>query len=216
MRRIGRNREKPGSKAILLLILLPVYPVVVHLSIVYEQPVLFVGLLLGLMTALLVLGMRKRGGYLSIALFLVLLVGAVLLWRGRLVDLVYLPPVLVNLALLFVFGRTVLPGRTPLVTRMATLLYGELDARYVRYTRRVTEAWALFFAILAVECVMLAKFAPLEVWSLFTNFLNYVLVFLFFVVEYRIRLVFLPDHPHLGFVEFFRVVAKSDLRSLAG
>ncbi|MDX1431806.1 MAG: hypothetical protein R3286_05090 [Gammaproteobacteria bacterium] len=216
MRQTGQNSGRPRAKAILLLILLPVYPIVVHLSIVYDVPVLLIGLLLVLFTVLVVLAVRKGGNFLSAVSCLVALIAIVVLWRGRPVDLVYLPPVLVNVVLMFLFGRTLLPGRTPLVTRMATLLRGELDETYAGYTRRVTQAWTIFFVFLAVECVVLAKIAPLEVWSLVTNFVNYVLVFLFFAVEYRIRLVCLRGYPHLGFIEFFRVVAKADLRSLAG
>lgn len=215
MRQTGQSSREPRSKALLLLILLPVYPVAVHLSIIYDLPVVLIGLLLGLITLLVALAVRKGGGFLPVALGIVVLAGVVLLWRGRLVDVVYVPPVLINLLLMGVFGRTLLPGKTPLVTRMATLVRGELDADYARYTRRVTQAWTIFFAALALESILLAKLAPLEVWSLFTNFVNYLLVLAFFVVEYRVRLIWLRGYTHIGLVEFFRIVAKTDLRSLA-
>ena len=215
MRQIEPNRVGPHSKAFLLLVLLLLYPILAHLSIVYHLPVLRVSLLLVLLIALVALAVRKGRGFLYATLCLVALTAMVSLWNGRLVDLVYLPPIIVNVLLLIVFGRTLLPGKVPLVTRMATFLRGNIDADHARYTRRVTQAWAIFFATLVIECVVLAVVTPLEIWSLFANFVNYLLVFLFFVVEFHIRRICLPDLAHFGFVEFFRNLAKIDLRSIA-
>ena len=72
----------------------------------------------------------------------------------------YLPPVLVNLALMALFGKTLLSGATPLVSRVASLWRGTLDPVVSRYTRRVTIAWTVFFALMALESIGLALFAP--------------------------------------------------------
>ncbi len=74
----------------------------------------------------------------------------------------------------------------------------------------VTIAWTIFSALMA-----LALFAPLHNWSLFTNFLNYGLVLLLFVIEYQLRLYCLPSHEHLSFRAFCRLLACTDLRTLA-
>src|ERR1700730_6615078 len=46
--------------------------------------------------------------------------------------------------LLLLFGRTLLPGRQPLVTTLAIRLSGRLCAERDVYTRRVTQGWWLF------------------------------------------------------------------------
>lgn len=149
-------------------------------------------------------------------LFGALLAAALSLWWwGDEAALVYVPPVLANLAMMVLFWRTLRPGSTPIVARVASLWRGPLDREVAAYTRRVTVAWTVFFAVMAVESAALALFAPLHVWSLFTNGLNYVFVVLFFVIEYRLRLVCLPRHEHLSFRDFCRLLASTDLRSLA-
>ena len=48
-----------------------------------------------------------------------------------------------------------------------------------------------------------------------TNCLNYLLVLLFFVIEYQLRFYFLPAHEHLSFADFCRLLISMDLRRLA-
>ena len=84
-----------------------------------------------------------------------------------------------------------------------------------RYTRRVTIVRTTFFALMAIESIELALFAPLHVWTLFTNFLNYVFVLLFFVIEYQLRLRCLPGHERSSFQAFCHLLASADLRPLA-
>ena len=94
----------------------------------------------------------------------------------------------INLALLSLFGRTILPGREPLVTRFARKVHGVLPLQIERYTRRVTIAWCIFFAMqLATSAVLFVW--SLEAWSLFVHVLSWPLVVLMFVVEYAYRLV---------------------------
>lgn len=130
-------------------------------------------------------------------------------------SLVYLPPVLINLALFILFARTLLSGRTPLVTRFALVVREPMDRALARYTRRLTAAWAAFFAVMTLESGSLALFAPVEIWSLFTNFLNYSFILVFFIVEYHVRLRCLAGHSHPSFLSFCRMLVKTDLRSLA-
>lgn len=173
----------------------------------------------GLWFAAAVLGLAVaivRGTPSLALLFGALLAAALSLWWwGDAEALVFVPPVLINLAMMVLFWRTLRPGSMPLVGRVASLWRGPLDREVARYTRGVTIAWTVFFGVMTVESAALALFAPLEIWSLFTNCLNYVLVLLFFVVEYRLRLLCLPSHEHLSFPDFCRLLASTDLRSLA-
>lgn len=141
------------------------------------------------------------GGVLAAALG-----GAAALEHGP--PLFYLPPILINLAMALLFGRTLRAGSRPLITRYAMLLHPQLDRDVVGYTRSVTRVWTGFFLFLAAESLLLALYAPLEVWSLFCNVLNYVFTALLFVGEYRYRLRRLPGLDHPGFLQFLSVVMR--------
>ena len=114
-------------------------------------------------------------------------------------------PLAVNLALCGLFGRTLAAGREPMIARFARLERGEaLPADLARYTRRLTVAWTVFFAMMAATSLALAAWGPLAVWSLFTNVINYALVALFFVGEYAVRRVRFRHYRHLSPIEVVR------------
>jgi uncharacterized membrane protein len=93
----------------------------------------------------------------------------------------------VYLGLLWLFARTLRHGREPLVTGIARRVRGVLPPEVVGYTRRVTQAWCIFFACMAVASAALFLLAPLPAWSLFANLLNLPLVAAMFVAEYLVR-----------------------------
>ena len=95
------------------------------------------------------------------------------------------------------------------------LWQGNLDPELARYTRLLTIAWTVFFAVMVIESLALALFAAFHVWSLFTNCVNYLLVLVFFIVEYQLRFYFLPRHEHSSFRDFCRLLVSTDLRALA-
>jgi len=97
------------------------------------------------------------------------------------------------LTLLFVFGRTLLPGRKPLCVGFAEMLHGPLDARHERYARRVTVAWTLLFVALASISTLLFFMEPLVVWSFYANFLVLPIIGLMFVAEFMVRRKVLPQ-----------------------
>jgi uncharacterized membrane protein len=102
----------------------------------------------------------------------------------------------IQLGLGFLFGRTLLAGREPLVTRFARLVHGQLPAEIERYTRRVTWAWTLFFGGVAASASGLFLGASVESWSIFVNILTPVLVALMFAGEYLIRRLSFPGFQH--------------------
>ncbi len=110
---------------------------------------------------------------------------------------VFVPAVAMNLILLWFFGRTLVPGRDPLVTSIARFVRGALEPDVERYTRRVTWAWCGFFAANAAISLALAALAPLAAWSLYANVLAYPLVALMFVAEYAYRRQRFPALQHV-------------------
>lgn len=215
MRKTDSSSERPKLKIVLVAIALSAYPVLIHLSFALDRPLLVTGIWLAASAVGLAVAIRRGLASWALMFGILLSAGAALWWWGSAIDLIYIPPVLINTALMILFGRTLLPGATPLVARIAALWRGHLDQAVASYTRRVTVAWTVFFALMVVESIALALFAPLNIWSLFTNLLNYVFVLLFFVIEYQLRLYCLPSHEHLSFRAFCHLVATIDLRSLA-
>jgi uncharacterized membrane protein len=130
--------------------------------------------------------------------------------------LLYAPPVAINLALLAFFGRTLRAGREPLVTGFARVgRGGSLPPDLALYTLRLTRAWVVFFALMAGISITLAITGPVAAWSLFSNVLNYLLVALFFVLEYIYRRVRYRHHPHasprqmIRLLRNFRMILRS-------
>ena len=131
-------------------------------------------------------------------------------------TMLFLPPILINLLLGFLFARTLGAGSTPLISVLARAVHGhELDEVARHYTRAVTQLWVALFMLLALESLLLACFAPLDTWSLFTNFINYILVLLVFIVEYQVRIRRLSHLKHPGFIGFMRLLGTIDLRTLS-
>jgi uncharacterized membrane protein len=67
---------------------------------------------------------------------------------------------------------------------------------------------------MGMESILLALYAPPLVWSLFTNFLNYFFLLLFFLVEYFLRVRLFPEQEHPGFIPFLRSLTKVDPRCI--
>jgi uncharacterized membrane protein len=124
---------------------------------------------------------------------------AVSLWLAQRFPgvLLYTPPIVINLALCTLFARTLRRDSEPLVSRFARIGRGGwLAPDLARYTRNLTAAWAGFFLVMAVVSATLAVTGPLATWSLFSNLLSYLLVVVFFIVEYGYRRLRYRHHPH--------------------
>jgi uncharacterized membrane protein len=105
----------------------------------------------------------------------------------------------------FTFGRSLRKGRVPLCTHIADRVHGPLSALELRYTRKVTLAWAIFFLLNVAATFILFEFAPLRVWSVFVNFCSLPLILLMFSAEYAIRRRALPQVESSGLIAALRV-----------
>lgn len=103
------------------------------------------------------------------------------------------------------FGRSLIDGRVPVCTQLADKVHGPLSREEVRYTRRVTAAWTVFFASIAAATVGFFYAAPLRIWSLFANFCVPPLICLMFVGEYAVRRRALPNVQRRGILAAIRV-----------
>jgi uncharacterized membrane protein len=118
--------------------------------------------------------------------------------------------------LLFLFGRTLLPGRVPLITRLARQTHGTLAPQMEAYTRRATLAWCFFFAGQLLVSAGLMAFAPLSAWSLFVNLLNLPLLALMFALEHLYRVTVHPEFPHASIGMIIGSFLKEGARARGG
>jgi uncharacterized membrane protein len=106
------------------------------------------------------------------------------------------PHAVIYSVLAWFFGRTLVAGGEPLITRLARRVHGALPPAMELYTRRITMAWCLFFCAQVAASATLALAGALEAWSLLVNRLNMPLVAAMFVGEYLYRVIRHRDFPH--------------------
>ncbi|MBY8608409.1 MAG: hypothetical protein IOC39_14160 [Burkholderia sp.] len=116
----------------------------------------------------------------------------------------YLEHASFNIAMAFVFGRTLAAGQVPLCTRFATMIRGTLTPPVARYTRQITLAWTLFFVAIAAVSTLLFAIAPIVTWSTFANYLSLPLVAVMFAAEHACRRFALPHVPQSRMIDAVR------------
>ncbi|WP_434358628.1 hypothetical protein NF212_02800 [Parasalinivibrio latis] len=94
-------------------------------------------------------------------------------------------PVAVNATMLVIFAASFWQPMT-IIEQLARLQESDLPPSGVRYTRKVTQVWCLFFIINGtiawITCAM-----PVEYWTLYNGLLSYLAACMLFAVEYMIR-----------------------------
>jgi uncharacterized membrane protein len=203
------------------------YPVMAHWAVVSRSATVTIASL-GVLASLVLLPRLVARSAWAWGLLPVVVGGLWLLGR---VDAAWLPlyatPVLVNLFAAWVFGHTLAAGQVPLIERVARLMHEPdgISEEIAIYARRVTLAWAVFLIVLALLNLTLALVAepggillwmgirpavtvPVEIWSLFANFLNYILAGAFFLAEYLYRQHRFPEQPYRNLFDFLKRASK--------
>jgi len=132
---------------------------------------------------------QTRGRVQKLGIVLVLLLGAIF-YQDLIAKLV---PIIIQLSLMLFFGKTLLRGKGPsLVERFARLDFPDepMPAILVNYCRYLTLMWSGFFAFNVMTCVVLALFAPVEWWAIFTGVLIFLLSVLLMIAEYIWRHIY--------------------------
>jgi uncharacterized membrane protein len=133
------------------------------------------------------------------------IVAVLALWRFAPAWLLFLAPAAISFAVGLWFACSLLPGREPRITAYARReQQDELPPDVALYTRRLTLAWALLPFALGATGLALAVFAPLVVWSTFTNVVSYLILAGFFAGEYAWRRLRFPGHRHVSFAAHVR------------
>ena len=176
-----------------LAILVFASPLALHLAIVTQSRTVMVAFL-----AVLAVGaLATRMPAWMTALAAVAAIGSAWIDLRVIAQLALAGPALAFLAVAWLFGRTLLPGRTPLVETIARLERdGDFPTGLAGYTRRLTWAWAILLAGIPAVAAALALFATAAAQSLFVNFASYALLALLYFGEYAYRVWRYPQFPH--------------------
>ena len=141
-------------------------------------------------------GWRTRARWLVIAGVIALLAAAFLynpVLAAHVSTLWFVEHVSINLLLAAFFGRTLLPGADPLVTRIARAMRPSMPPEVVQYTRAVTVAWTIYFVVMAALSVALYFACSIAVWSAFATFVSGPAVALMFLFEFTVRRRRMPE-----------------------
>ena len=200
------------------------YPLLAHFAVLSGRPAL-IAASIGLLAVIVLFPGLRSGRPLAWVLLIAAGFGLYEVARsGQTLLLLFLPPILINAFMAWVFGNTLQEGRTPLIERAIILLHGpaeNLTSDVAAYARRLTLTWTVLFVSLATINLVLAALAspggillsaglapritvPLDIWSLCANVLNYVIVAAFFAVEYQVRRRRFPERSRGGFFSFIR------------
>ena len=193
----------------LLYVALIAYPFAEHFRLIESSviPLIFVILIFAMAVMI-----RQRMAALILALMLI--ASFILIQQGSSQDVYFLPPIAINYFIGMIFLKSLMKNSTPLIERYMLLLEGEVDAKERKYARWFTTLWAFVLLSLAVETAVLAMFASHEIWSLFTNFINYLILGLMFLFEYLVRLRMFPQKQHKSFIQFINSLRKIKLKAV--
>ena len=224
----SRHTSPPRHRAhtevllkLLMIALAIAYPAVAHMAVV-SRSVVVTAASLAVLASLFLLPRLVARSVPAWCALPVVVGGLLLLAHSHAAWLpLYATPVMVNIFGAWIFGHTLAPGRVPLIERLARLLHEEdgITDDIARYARKVTLAWTLFLGGLAVLNLTLALLAspngillifglhpwvtvPVEVWSLFANFIDYVMAGVFFLAEYFYRQRKFPQQPYRNLFDF--------------
>lgn len=177
----------PNLKTVSLTFLFLLYPVLIYLGFTYLSKEM-TNLLVILFLLVRIFVQKKNGPIEKMMLFISSFMAIVSVF-GFIFDrdeVVKLYPVLINLGLAGLFLFSLKKNNTPVIERIARLREN-LDERGVRYTRKVTIAWFFFFIFNASVSFWTFYYADLELWTFYNAFLSYILIGVFFSIEYMIR-----------------------------
>ncbi len=172
-----------------LAITLSLYPLIVYAGITNYGPRLIAGLIVFLVALryFFIRGDQSFSFNVSNGIWLViaaLIAAGTTLVTGSVLGLKFYP-VLINITMLAIFSYSLIQGPSA-IERLARLQDPMLDEHGVRYTRKVTIAWCLFF-IANGSIAFSTVFASDKTWALYNGLISYILMGCLFAIEFCIR-----------------------------
>lgn len=184
------------------------YPFVIHYLVLNEYYLQASFYILTLVFLLVVQNIIQGHKWLAVILMILTISFGITLWFDSQM-VIFLPPVLIPIALAYLFGKTLIGNNTPFITILAQKIRNtDLDEREIKYTRNVTWIWFMFFIVNVIEDILLAYFADVATWSYVTNFVNYIFIAALFIIEYSVRRIVFRDLEHPGFISFIKKLIR--------
>ncbi|SEF59994.1 COG4648 family protein [Marinobacterium lutimaris] len=168
---------------VLLVLLSVLYPALVYFLIDRVQPGWFLSLMFGLLLWRAIASRQPAERWTLVAATLLLAVLSLILPAEQSMKLY---PVLMSLAMLLLFGSSLIKGPT-LVERIARLKEPDLPPEGVRYTRQVTRVWTVFFAANATIAMATVLSNDDQLWALYNGLISYLLVGMLMLGELLVR-----------------------------
>lgn len=188
----------------------------VHVAITSGEPMLAVFSLFAISVFNLVLHRLTNGGRRGFLLWAVLAVLSSLTLTGAfgdakdLIKITFLLPVLINGCFLYLFGRTILPGREPQIARFRRLVGAEPSTAGEHYSKRLTVCWVVFFAVSLGASILLVLYADPVTWSYVVNLALPATAVMFFVLEHFLRTRYLAHYGTVPLLRTLRIVLRPD------
>ncbi|MCK4492512.1 MAG: hypothetical protein KAU26_00530 [Methylococcales bacterium] len=152
--------------SIIVSLILVMYPYLVYQGIQQGQVWIAPMLIISLYGYQAIKTQALTERWLKISLILVLLMGLVFFQTLT----AKLMPILMQCILLHFFGKTLLKNHAPsLIERFVRLEYEDFPVGIVEYCRTLTKMWTGYFAFNTVVCIILALYAPVSWWAIYTG-----------------------------------------------
>lgn len=97
-------------------------------------------------------------------------------------------PVVVNFLIFLMFFTSLFQKET-VIQKIARAMEPDIKPKVLEYTRKLTYVWAVFTFLnwlVSVATVFMSE----AVWALYNGFISYLLIGMFFAVEYIVRIRF--------------------------
>jgi uncharacterized membrane protein len=166
--------------------LLLLYPLAVYFGIQYLQPWEIASLLLASLILRLAITRTSSKSFSPLLILLGIVYCIFAMWSNNLITLRFYP-VMINFGLLTVFVSSLFYP-PPVIERLARLQHPELPEQGIKYTRKVTVVWCLFFMINGLISLTTAIWSSFEWWSLYNGFISYIFMAVLMGVEYWVRI----------------------------
>lgn len=211
----------PTSYYILLLL----YPLFVHISITFGYIILsvyFLAVLLFLPGLTTLFRWKKNQLDESISLkqilfdtgFAIIAITILLIPENYAIKLLQLQPIVIFSMQLILFSSSLRANSVPIITRFFALMVNHTPEPVRQYGRNATIVWSVFFFIMLSVAIYLVLFASLQSWSLFTNFLSYILITILFIADFLLARYLLRGTIDYGFLQFFRKISQYKYKNI--
>ena len=161
------------------------YPFAVYFGTHYLEPWKIACILFALLGTRLIAAYRAKH-WSSPLLAAGMLYCGYAIWSNELLSLRFYP-VIVNAAMLLLFAWS-LRSHQSLIERLARIQHPDLPPEGVIYTRRVTQAWCVFFIVNGGIALATALWSSFELWSLYNGLIAYILMGIMLAGEYSVRI----------------------------